>query len=104
VSIARRVNTALIVQDKDGLHMPGHGEAQRWAQSDGAELTAITRGDHVDLYFGRSGQLLQTAVTTETAVAFARWLLRWYARKLWYGVKLRLWYWSLRQVMTEEQR
>lgn len=95
------LNRKLLVETVEGPSLPGAGEARRWVEADGQEFTAITRGDHVDLYFGRGRIITQVAVTTKTAAELGRWLCRWYARRLWYGLKLRLWYWSLDRILSE---
>lgn len=100
MKLARRVNMWLLEESKEGLVMPGASDAKRWVEPDRGDFTVVTRGDYVDFYFGRR-EIVQVAVSTDTAVAMSRWLLRWYARRLWYGMKLRLWYWSLHLTMQE---
>lgn len=97
--LATWVNQRLVVVDPDGsLLPPGAGESIRLLEPDGGEVTAITRGDAVDLYFGRK-TIYNYSVSPRTAARLAWWLLRWWVWSGWCGLKLKLWHWSLSQIL-----
>jgi hypothetical protein len=105
MSFARWLNTAVLEKTPRGLEMPGGGVAARWAEGDGREVSVISRGDFVELYVVTSKRdILQAPISTETAVQLAKWILRLWSRKLWWGLKLKLWRWSLGRMLTEKER
>lgn len=89
----------LVVQDRTTgvLHPPGGNQAATWRQPDGADLTIIARGDALDLYIGRR-DIYNITVTPQVAVKLAWWILTWWARG-WFGLKLKLWFWSLGRIV-----
>jgi len=104
MSFASRVNELTLEKTPRGPEMPGGGYAARWREQDGNEMAVISRGDYVDLYVTTSArEVLQAHIPTETAVKLARWLLRLWARRLWWGLKLKLWRWSLNRMLTERE-
>lgn len=98
-SLAFWVNRKLVVQDKTGaLNPPGFGAVHQWVQDDGTLVTLIARGDALDLYIGRD-RMYNLTLEPNTAVSMALWLLRWWRRTMWFGLKLRLWNWSLGKIL-----
>lgn len=101
--LAYRVNRALLEQNERGQHvLPGANVAQRWVQPDGTETTLISRGDAFDLYIGRR-TIYNVTLSFGTAVAIAKWILSWWVRSTWCGIKHRLWYWSLGELLQEPE-
>lgn len=102
MSFARWLNRQLVTEDRQGhLAPPGAGAAQVWRQSDGSEVALIARGDALDIYIGRE-RVVNLTLEPRTAVAMALWLLRWWRRTMWFGLKLRLWRWSQGKLLEQQ--
>ena len=91
------VGKRLVVKDVDGsLQPPGAGPAVRIKEPNGGELTLIARGDAFDVYVGRR-TITNFSVTPKAALRVARWLVWWWVRHAWCGLKPLLWRWVLRK-------
>ena len=102
--VAFQVNRRLIEKDSAGQPCrPGGNAARVWKQTDGTDTTLISRGDAFDLYIGRA-VVHNVTLSTKTAVSMMWWLLGWWAFSAWFGVKHRLWYWSLGVLIEEPIR
>jgi hypothetical protein len=44
------------------------------------------------------------SLSPEGAARLARAILRWWARAMWWGLKLRLWRWAMRRALRERAR
>jgi hypothetical protein len=94
-----RIGKALVVRDVDGsLQPPGAGPGVRICEPDGSEVTAIARGDSFDLYFGRK-TVYNHSITPRAAMRLARFLVWWWVRHAWFGLKLVLWRWVLVSIL-----
>ena len=90
-----RVARSLVVTDKDGsLLPPGAGPILRVVEPDGSEFAVIARGDGFDVYFGRD-VITNFSLTTRTALQLGVWIVHWWVRYAWCGLKLRLWWWAI---------
>lgn len=102
-AIAARISKGLVVQDGPALRPPGARVAWRHVERDGRELTVISRGDAIDIYYGRNSPVV-FSITPRAALAFASFVLwRWWVRGTWCGFKLWLWDWSLRILMRPDE-
>lgn len=101
-ALAIWLNRRLVTWTDDATpEPPGAGSAERWHQADGMEILLVSRGDAFDLYVGRKN-MYNLTLDPPTAVAIARWILRWWARKMWWGLKLKLWNWTLGQIARKK--
>lgn len=99
------INKRLLVQDPQGsLYPPGGGRQKRWVQPDGSEVTIIARGDEFDLLLANKQRAYTLTMTPRTAIRLALWVLVWFVWTTWFGVKLALWYASLRGVVNRRSR
>lgn len=93
MTLAERVGKVLVVRDVDGeVRPPGAGPAVRLREPDGSDVVAVARGDQFDLYFGKS-VVTNVPLTSRTAVRLGLFLVWWWARHAWFGLKPRLWRW-----------
>lgn len=99
MSLAEWVGRRLVVRDVDGsVQPPGAGPAIRLREPDGSDVTAIARGDAFDLYFGKR-TITNVPVTPRVMVKLALWVVWWWIRHDWCGMKRRLWAWVLTSTM-----
>ncbi len=89
--VAKRL---LVRQKDDSLAPPGAGPALRLEQPNGSEMSVIARGAGFDLYFGKR-EIVNFAITNDSAIRLGLWLTWWWVRHTWFGVKLRIWWWAV---------
>ena len=93
MSFSNWLGRRLVWRDQAGKpHPPGAGSAIRILEPDGGEIAAIARGDAFDLYFGRE-TFYNYSVTPKAAMRLAWWLVWWWVRHSWCGLRPRLWRW-----------
>jgi hypothetical protein len=105
-SIAFRVNRKLLSFDWQGdARVPGGGCAPAvFEQFDGQKLGLVARGDMFDVYITRrTGPALNVVLTRATGIELGKWLFRWWVFESWFGLKHRLWYWSVSALMNVEK-
>jgi hypothetical protein len=106
--IRKRVAGWLVVRlsDKDSegdFHPPGSGVGIRLREPDGREVAVISRGDGFDLYFAGREVYCMTLVP-RNAVRLAFWLVWWWIRHAWFGVRIWLWVRMLGVVIDRRMR
>lgn len=80
-----------MIERAEEPQIPGAGLALRQTEADGTELTAIVRGDSLDLYHGQS-TIHSVALSPETARKLAWFILwTWFVKATWIGWKMRAW-------------
>lgn len=93
MSLSEWMGKKLVVRDVDGtLQPPAAGPGLRLKEPDDSEFTIIARGEAFDLYFGRR-VITNVSITAKSAMKLAVWLVWWWVRHAWFGIKLRLWRW-----------
>jgi hypothetical protein len=98
MSLRQRV-ARLLLSRKHGAHArPGSGVGVRLVQPDGSEVALVAQGDAFDLYLVpvRGDAVHAVELDVGVAVTLARWVLRWWAYRAWYGWRMRLWSWMNR--------
>lgn len=103
--LALFIGRRLLTYDKQGRERPPGGDALPvfWMQDDASTVSLIAQGDAFDLFIGKEIMYRQ-ALTRQTAIKMAFWLLWWWFGKSWCGLKHRLWYWSISVIMNDKLR
>lgn len=78
---------------EDGHH-PGADHHLQLDAND-TQVHVITKTDAVEIYLGRLGRVQGFSVPPRVAIALAKWLLKWWARRCWYGIRTGLFLWAL---------
>lgn len=103
MAFALWVNRALIEEDKQGhVSPPGSGHAKRWKQPDDSEVLLVSRGQAFDLYIGKE-RMYNLSITSKVAVSMAWWILVWWVNIMWFGLKGKLWNWSLHRIVGRQR-
>jgi hypothetical protein len=82
---------------------PGGRTAVRLVEPGGSYALWVFDGDAIELYYHdatRGAVVVQHSLSPANAVRIARFVMKWWARRMWYGWKLRVWEWAMR-VRTE---
>jgi len=92
---AFRLSRWLLDEDFRGRDvLPGAAMLPRvWKQGEYGEIALVPRGDAFDLYYGRD-TMTNIVITRKAAIAIAKWLLFWWIRHSWCGLKHQLWNWA----------
>jgi len=98
--LARR----LVVRDARGNRPPGAGLARRWVEPDGDEIVVIAQGDGFDLVLKHPKNITIHGISVKTALALARFLVRWWVWSSWCGAKMRLWGWTQGRLVEQAAR
>jgi len=99
--VATWLSQHLVLQTPDGaLRPPGAGSYRRWIEPDQSELTIVARGDAFDVYFGRN-EITTFSISPRVALGLARYFIWWWIKDTWCGMKLGLWWWSLRRILRK---
>lgn len=102
MSFARWLNARLAVTDTKGRSWPaGGGVGRHWKQKDDTRFALISQGDTFDVFLGRD-QMYNVTLTAQTAKEAAWWLIKWWVFTCWFGLKLRLWDWTLGRMLDEQ--
>jgi hypothetical protein len=104
MTLATRIGKALVVQKDGDLLPPGAGPAKTWKMRDERRAGVVCRGDSLDLYLGMGRTIQNFTMTPEVAKQVGFFLVRWWCCTMWFGLKLRLWNWSLRAMMKQRER
>lgn len=95
------MNRRLVEQCGEKLAPPGGSQLFRSIEANGSEMTMIARGDSFDCYQGRR-EFTAFALSPRTVLKLAWFILwTWWAKGTWFGMKTRLWYWSLTVIQRE---
>ncbi len=102
MSLSDWVGQKLVVRDVDGtLQPPAAGPGLRVIEPDGSDVTIVARGEHFDLYFAKS-TVINVPITVNAAMHLTRWLVWWWVRHAWFGLKLRIWRWVQNSAMERK--
>lgn len=102
MNFATWVGKKIVVVDQDGtLQPPGAGPGIRIAEPDGGEVTLLARGDSFDLYIATRKAVYNHSITPRAAVRIGWFLVWWWVRSSWFGLKLRMWRWVLASALKE---
>lgn len=75
-------------------HHPGADHHLKLDAHD-TQVHVVTKVDAVEIYLARAGRVQGFSVPPRTAINMAKWLLKWWARECWYGIRTRLFLWAL---------
>jgi hypothetical protein len=92
-----RLATWLITRRFRG--QPPGRRAVKLLEPNGDSMVWAFDGDSIEVFYRdvrRDAVIVRTAVTPANAVRLAKFILAWWARGLWWGLKLRLWMWAVR--------
>jgi hypothetical protein len=82
---------------------PAAGKAIRIQETTGQELTCVARGDGFDLFIGKKPEHYRFGLTVSAVLELTRWIIWWWVRYTWCGLKLKLWAWVVRTRMGADR-
>jgi len=94
--LARWIAERLLEQRDGKPRAPGSSAIFRSTDVNGEELTLLSNGETFDVFQGR-GRIHSFSIPSRTLIAVARFLLLWWARDMWFGLKPSLWRWAQRR-------
>lgn len=86
-----------LLETREGkLRAPGSSASFSEIEVNGTSLTVLANGDSFDVFQGH-GQIHSFSVSSRIVRRLVWFVIRWWIRDMWFGLKPRLWRWAHRR-------